>query len=88
MASGTIHVVVAFTKLEDDDGTVVADLPQQAPTASAAVARAKAIAPKHAGVIAWSRTADPDTGDYGDPVVLVRLGKIPEWFDETGDAGG
>jgi hypothetical protein len=42
----------------------------------------------HIGVVAWSRTFDPDTGDYSDPVVLARLGTIPDWFDETGDAGG
>jgi len=84
-ASTTIHVVVSFTATDDE---IAADQPQQAPSASAAISRAKALAAKHAGVIAWSRTADPDTGDYGDPVELIRLGTIPDWFDETGDAGG
>lgn len=85
MTTATIHVVVAFTAAGDD---VIAEPPQQAPTASAAVSRAKALAARHVGVIAWSRTADPTTGDYGDPVELARLGTIPEWFDESGDAGG
>lgn len=87
-ASQSIHVVVAFTKLEDEDGTIVAEPPVQLPSAHMATTRAKFLAGKHAGVIAWSRTVDPDAGDYGNPVELVRLGAIPEWFDETGDAGG
>ena len=31
-----------------------------------------------AGVIAFSRRGDPDTGDYEDAVVLSRWGKLPE----------
>lgn len=85
MGTTTIHVVVAFTTAGDD---VTAEPPQQVPSASAAISRAKSLAPRHVGVIAWSRTADPTTGDYGDPVELVRIGTIPEWFDESGDAGG
>ncbi len=81
----TIHVVVSFSQVADE---IAADAPQQVPTAGAAISRAKALAAKHAGVIAWSRTMDPDTGDYGDPVELIRLGVIPDWFNETGDAGG
>jgi hypothetical protein len=87
MAEPTIiHVVVAFTKTEDDE--IAADPPQQMPTAGQATQRAKMQATTHAGAIAWSRTLEPDTGDYSDPVILVRLGTIPDWFDETGDAGG
>lgn len=86
--SQSIHVVVAFSKLEDEDGTIVAEQPAPMQAASAAISRAKALADKHVGVIAWSRTLDPDNGDYGDPVELIRLGTIPDWFDETGDAGG
>jgi hypothetical protein len=33
---------------------------------------------KHAGVIAWSRTAQPDIGEYGDPVELARYGEVPD----------
>lgn len=84
----TIHVVVAFTKTEDDEGSIAAEPPQQMPTAGQATQRAKFLATSHAGAIAWSRTFDPSTGDYGDPIILVRVGTIPDWFDETGDAGG
>jgi len=81
----TIHVVVAFTKTGDE---IAAEPPLQMPTAGQAMQRAKFLVTTHAGAIAWSRTLDPDTGDYTDPQILVRLGTIPDWFDETGDAGG
>lgn len=84
----TIHVVVAFRALDDDEGTIAADPPQQLPTAAQAKQKAIALAASLGGAIAWSRTLDPDTGDYADPVILVRIGVIPDWFDETGDAGG
>jgi hypothetical protein len=31
-----------------------------------------------AGIIAFSRRGDPDSGDYEDTVVLSRWGKLPE----------
>jgi hypothetical protein len=49
---------------------------------------ARILMASHVGVVAWSRTFDPATGDYSDPIILARLGRIPDWFDETGDAGG
>jgi hypothetical protein len=39
------------------------------------VAQQKKVA---AGVIAFSRRGDPDTGDYEDAVVLSRWGRLPE----------
>lgn len=53
-------------------------------SASQARVAAHSLAQTHVGVIAWSRSADPDIGEYGEPEVLVRLGMIPEWFDEGG----
>jgi hypothetical protein len=38
----------------------------------------------HVGVIAWSRTGDPDLGDWKAPDVLCRLGVIPEEFEMGG----
>ncbi len=83
-ASQIVHWVVAFRQIGRD---AFAELPERMPSAAAAVARAKALTLTHVGVIAWSRSVVPETGDYGDPVVLVRLGTIPDWFDATGDAG-
>lgn len=38
----------------------------------------------HVGVIAWSRTGNPDLGDWGPPEVLVRTGIIPDEFEAGG----
>ena len=38
-----------------------------------------------AGVIAFSRRGDPETGDYEDAVVLSRWGRVPE-DDEMAEA--
>lgn len=42
------------------------------------------LAQSHVGVIAWSRTGDPDLGDWGPPEVLVRAGVIPDEFEAGG----
>lgn len=39
---------------------------------------AQMLAGKHAGVIAWQRTADPSIGEYGPPELLFQQGKIQE----------
>jgi hypothetical protein len=52
--------------------------PMQVDSETRAVQEAKKMEADHAGVIAWSRSADPDRGEYGEPVVLFQAGKIPE----------
>jgi hypothetical protein len=42
------------------------------------------LAQTHIGVVAWSRTGNPDLGDWGPPEVLVRIGVIPEEFEAPG----
>ncbi|MEP0332161.1 MAG: hypothetical protein ABJM26_04860 [Anderseniella sp.] len=37
---------------------------------------AHGLAQKHAGVIAWSRAAVPDLGEYGDHEILFQAGEI------------
>ena len=54
------------------------------PSAASARALAGRLAQTHVGVIAWSRTGDPDLGDWGPPVVLVRTGVIPDEFEAGG----
>lgn len=43
-----------------------------------AIRAAKEMADIHAGVIAWSREAQPDIGEYGEPTVLFRDGDVPD----------
>ncbi|MGE7139172.1 hypothetical protein ACQKIE_16215 [Luteibacter sp. NPDC031894] len=47
-------------------------------TESQAVGRAERLGEGCAGALAWAQTADVDAGEYGDPVVLARVGEVPE----------
>lgn len=47
-------------------------------TESQAVTRAERLGETCAGVLAWRQTADVDAGEYGEPVVLARVGQVPE----------
>ena len=78
MASVTIHVVQAFE--QRGDGVMAAE-PKSCPSAGAARALAARLALTHAGVIAWSRTGEPELGDWGPAVELMRAGTIPDEFD-------
>ena len=70
-------VVVAFDP--DEEGNLqTAFGPQDFPTEDRAVRTARALADKHAAVIAWSREANIDVGEYGDPVVLFEAGEVPD----------
>ncbi len=62
------------------DGGIVPVEPKACPSAASA-----RLAQTHVGVIAWSRTGDPDLGDWGPPEVLVRTGVIPDEFEAGGD---
>ena len=76
-AKPKLIVLAAFD--ESDDGELIAAFdPKQFDSEERAVREAKKIAHEHAGVIAWSRQADPDLGDYGPPSVLFQNGKIPD----------
>ena len=74
---GKLIVLAAFDET-DDGGLVPAFDARQVDSEERAIREAKKIADQHAGVIAWSRTADPTIGEYGEPVVLFQQGKIPE----------
>jgi hypothetical protein len=83
MPSVTIHVVQAFEQREDG---IAAAEPKACQSAFAARALAKRLASTHAGVIAWSRTGDPELGDWGPSVELIRSGIIPDDFEASGGA--
>lgn len=70
-------VVIAFDR--DDEGVLqTAFGPQDYQSEDRAARMAKGLAPKHAGVIAWSREAIVDIGAYGDPVTLFMAGDVPD----------
>jgi len=44
------------------------------------VMRAEALSrkPGHVGAVAFSRTGDPATGDFGDATVIRKFGDVPD----------
>lgn len=70
-------VVMAFDR--DDEGELrPAFKPVEKLSEASAKFLAAAIAHKHAGVIAWSRSAQPDIGEFGEPEIIYREGQVPE----------
>lgn len=70
-------VMMAFD--HDDDGDLRPVVgPIECQSESQAIMRARTAADKHAGAIAWTREADPNLGEYGDPVELYRAGAVPD----------
>jgi hypothetical protein len=72
MADTTSYAVLPFSRIENGD--LVAEEGFEAASASLAVAMARAFANKQAGAIAFSRTANPETGEFA-AVVLGRFGE-------------
>ena len=70
----TYHVVVPFTK--DNDGTPMPLEAVQAPSLGAARGWARRAAQTHAGAVAFSRTGDPDTGEYLEAEVIAVYGTV------------
>ncbi|HWJ89125.1 MAG TPA: hypothetical protein VNS12_13740 [Pelagibacterium sp.] len=70
-------VVMAF---EDDGegGMRPAFEPREFQSEARARTEAAALAGRYAGVIAWSREAHPDIGEYGEPNVLYAFGQVPD----------
>lgn len=71
-------VVMAFDLDPETDEPFPAGEPIQADSEERAIRTAKSLAGKHTGVIAWSRTADPNIGEYGEPEILFQSGQVGE----------
>jgi hypothetical protein len=76
----TLHIVQTFT--EDARGQLKADKPEQAKSAQAARSRAERLASARNGVVAFSQTGDAELGDFEEPLVLFKAGKVPEAFND------
>ncbi|MBZ9775256.1 hypothetical protein [Mesorhizobium sp. CO1-1-8] len=70
-------VVVAFDRGEDGE-LFPAVGPADQQSEDRAIRTARALAAKHADVIAWSREADPTLGEYGPPNTLFVSGDVPD----------
>ena len=72
----TYHVVLPF--MRNEEGELFAGEAMEAPSFQAASNRAAALAYRKAGVVAFSRTGDPQLGEFADAVEIVRYGEVPE----------
>lgn len=77
MADVTYFVALPFVAA--DDG-IAAGEPTECFSPTAVVLRAEALSrkPGHVGAIAFSRSGDPATGDFGDAKVFKRFGDVPD----------
>jgi hypothetical protein len=72
--SVTYFVVVSFDR--NDEGDLVAGDAKEATNAQAAERGARELATGHAGVVAFSRTGDPETGEFENAVILAQYGDV------------
>ena len=70
---------VALPFVAADDG-VAAGEPTECFNPVAVVMRAEALSRKagHVGAVAFSRTGDPATGDFGDAKIIKQFGEVPD----------
>jgi hypothetical protein len=73
----TLIVLAAFNR-NSDGALVPAFDPREMLSERSAVEQAKAKVGAFAGIVAWTREAKPEEGEFGDPVVLFRHGDVPE----------
>lgn len=73
----TYYVALPFVMA--DDGLAPGEA-MECLSANAAVMRAEALSrkPGCAGAVAFSRTGDPSSGDFGDAKVIRRFGEVPD----------
>ena len=77
MADVTYFVALPF--IAADDGVAPGEA-VECFNPNAAVARAEALSrkPGNIGALAFSRTGDPATGEFGDAKVIRKFGEVPE----------
>ena len=76
MSSVTYYVALPFVWSEE--GELVAGEAQERQTSTAAVRAAQSLAATSAGAVAFSRTGDPATGDFGDAEIIRSFGTVPD----------
>ncbi|WGD52400.1 hypothetical protein QA641_00120 [Bradyrhizobium sp. CB1650] len=77
MTDVTYYVALPF--VFSDDG-IAAGEAAECLSANAAIMRAETLSqkPGNAGAIAFSRTGDPSSGDFGDAKLIRKLGEVPD----------
>ncbi len=75
MTSVTYYAVLPFVR--DEDGNLCPDEAVECQSPAGAASRARALAVTKAGAVAFSRTGDPDIGDFSGAVIIVKVGDVP-----------
>lgn len=72
----TYHVVIPFDR--NEEGDLVPGEANEAPNKDSARRRAQALAetPPHVGALAFSRTGDPDSGEFAEGEVIAEFGLV------------
>ena len=78
MSDVTYYVAMPF--LTDEDGSTIAGAAEECQTSTAALRRAEIMSHGTGaiGAIAFSRSGDPLTGEFGDAKLLRKFGNVPE----------
>jgi hypothetical protein len=71
----TIYAVIGYVR--DRHGRLIAERPQQVPSAAAAERRAQRYADAGGGAIATEQKGAPDLGDWDEPAMIVHKGTVP-----------
>ena len=75
---GTVTYYVAMGFERDETGDLVAMDPVECQSYSQATSRARSLAATKTGAVAFSRTGDPDIGEFADAVVPFKAGEVPD----------
>lgn len=77
------YVAMPFTPAEG--GGLAPGQAMECPSSGAAIRRAEAMSRQkaNAGAVAFSRTGDPNLGDFEDAVILKAFGEVPEEFERA-----
>ena len=78
MADITYYVAMPF--LQDDTGTLIAGAAEECQSPNTALRRAETLSRMagNIGAVAFSRSGDPMTGEFGDATLLRKFGNVPE----------
>ena len=74
MPAVTYYVAIPFSR--DDEGNLLPGEAKECPNGDRAKRMAQAMSEKHASAIAFSRTGDPEHGDYQDAQLIAVFGAV------------
>jgi hypothetical protein len=76
MANTTYYVALPFVR--NEEGDLVTAEPKEAQSDAGAKRMAAVLAMNHAGALAFSRSGDPDVGEFADAVIIARYGEVAD----------